>query len=108
MFFFLYLGLVACARHPALEEGEGANDLVLLRLRLGRDAVLIQLLLFDPEGGEEQTMKNLLLFPLPRPARRAMLVKSRQPGFLFPLLLSRVHKRNIHADKCLFSCKSVL
>lgn len=84
VFFLLYLGLLACARHPALEEAEGANDLVLLRLRLGRDAVLIQLLLFDPAGGEEQTMKNLLLFPLPRPARRAMLVKSRQPGFLFP------------------------
>lgn len=53
-------------------------------------------------------MKNLLLFPLPRPARRAMLVKSRQPGFLFPSLLSRVHGRNIRAHKCLFSCKSVL
>lgn len=28
--FVVYLGLVACAGHPALEEAEGANDFVLL------------------------------------------------------------------------------
>ena len=44
-----HLGLAACARHPALQEAEGAADLVLLRLDLGGDYVLVPILLvLDP------------------------------------------------------------
>lgn len=43
-----YLCFVACAGHPALEEAEGPADFVLLRLHLGRDDVLVPLLVLDP------------------------------------------------------------
>ena len=43
-----HLVLVARARHPALQEAEGANDFVLLGLRLGGAAVAIERLLLNP------------------------------------------------------------
>lgn len=46
--YFPYLGLIACAGHPALEETEGTADFVFLWLDLRWDYVFIPLLILDP------------------------------------------------------------
>lgn len=55
-----HLGLVAGAGHPALQEAEGPADFVLLRLGLGRDYVLVPLLVLDPVSAPTTTKSALL------------------------------------------------
>ena len=55
-----HLGFVACTRHPALEEAEGATHFVLLRLCLGGDYVLIPLLILDPVWNREHLQSTAL------------------------------------------------